>query len=428
MTPYLTSLCCATMNALIIINILNVAFFRTSYAFTNGFPKEQCDEMDPTKINIENSAGKGSADADYNSTDFGQEDALPTSIQLSGSLNLYRIVTSSPKYRRGRTLDITIRGPEFNAFMLQVRKIGSDERRGFDQPVRVGEFVSWPPSLQPVMCDKNQPTAITNKNYSPKSGITIKWKAPNEDVGDIHVVARFVAGDEYWHLTESREIPLNEFPVNLKNCGKAKSCILYSEKSSSCHEDNCDYILTYNVVNNTNVEFVLGGTAKGDQNYLAVGFSMTPEAERMKLIACTRAKTVAEIKFFNLNSMDEGLMEHPMHLENKKMDLDGDRMWCSFIAPMVTQTDDGNGLDLSVPLYQIYMRGNTNYTKSSNLPILPSKLLISKKEISVDKIKLQYHTMEKPKESSASTVQKAFHGIYLMILLLHFQQLAKRIL
>ncbi|KFM56906.1 hypothetical protein X975_08569, partial [Stegodyphus mimosarum] len=105
MTPYLTSLCCATMNAVIIINILSIAFFRTSYAFTNGFPKEQCDEMDPTKINIENSAGKGSADADYNSTDFGQEDAPPTSIQLSGSLNLYRIVTSSPKYRRGRTLD-----------------------------------------------------------------------------------------------------------------------------------------------------------------------------------------------------------------------------------------------------------------------------------------------------------------------------------
>ena len=83
---------------------------------------------------------------------------------------------------------VTIRGPEFNALMLQVRKIGADERRGVEQENRVGEFVSWPPSLQPVKCDKDQVTAITNKNYSPKSGITIKWKAPKEDVGDVHVV------------------------------------------------------------------------------------------------------------------------------------------------------------------------------------------------------------------------------------------------
>lgn len=46
------------------------------------------------------------------------------------------------------------------------------------------------------------------------------------------------------------------------------------------------------------------------------------------------------------------------------MDLDGDRMWCSFIVPMVTHSEEGHGLDLSVPMYQIYMRGNTNYTKS----------------------------------------------------------------
>ncbi|GIZ05282.1 reelin domain-containing protein [Caerostris extrusa] len=83
---------------------------------------------------------------------------------------------------------VTIRGPEFNAFMLQVRKIGSDERRGFDQAVRVGEFVDFPNTLKAVTCDKNEKNAITNKNYVPKSGITIKWKAPNEDIGDIHIV------------------------------------------------------------------------------------------------------------------------------------------------------------------------------------------------------------------------------------------------
>ncbi|XP_055937189.1 uncharacterized protein LOC129966695 [Argiope bruennichi] len=388
------------MNTLLIISFLCFAFCKQSLAFINGFPKEQCDEMDPTKVKLE--GAKGAPDAEFNETESNPEDAPPTSIRLSDSLNLYRIVTSSPMYRRGRTLDITIRGPDFNAFMLQVRKFGTDERRGFDQAVRVGEFVEWPNSVKPVMCDKNEKNALTNKNYASKSGLTFKWKAPNEDVGDIQIVARFISGDEYWQITESREIPMNEFPVNLKNCGKAKSCILYSENKASCHQDDCDYILTYSVVNNTNVEFVLGGSAKAEQNYLAVGFSTTPEAETLKMIACMKAKTVAEIKYFTLNSMDEGLMEYPMRLENKKMDLDGDRMWCSFVAPMVTQGEEGNGLDLSVPLFQIYLRGQTNYTRGSNFPILPAKYLTSKKEVSVDKIKLQYHTMEKPKQQSSA--------------------------
>lgn len=72
--------------------------------------------------------------------------------------------------------------------MLQVRQIGAGERRGAEQEARVGEFVSWPSSLQPVKCDKDQVTAVTNRNYLPKSGITIKWKAPKDDVGDVHVV------------------------------------------------------------------------------------------------------------------------------------------------------------------------------------------------------------------------------------------------
>ncbi|KAG8183765.1 hypothetical protein JTE90_002403 [Oedothorax gibbosus] len=418
------------MNSFLVINgILFVAFFEISSAFINGFPKEQCDEMDPTKIKLSGAGSNKGAQEAENATDFTSEDGTPTSVQLSDSLNLYRIVTSSPKYRRGRTMDITIRGPDFNAFMLQVRKIGSDERRGVDQIIRVGEFVEWPANLKPVVCDKGlPPTALTNKDYKQKSGVTFKWKAPKEDVGDVQVVARFVAAEEYWQLTESREIPMNEFPVNLKNCGKAKSCILYSENQPSCHEDNCDYILTYSVVNSTSVEFVLGGTSKGDQNYLAVGFSASPEALTMKTIACMRAKTVAEIKYFTFDTIEEGLVEYPLHMDNKKMDLDGDRMWCSFIVPMVTHNEEGHGLDLSVPMYHVYMRGTTNYTKSANYPILPSKLLISKNEIAVDKIKLQYHTMEKPKESSANQIYTTLPVLVIFVFIVDVLQKAKKIL
>ncbi|XP_042898472.1 uncharacterized protein [Parasteatoda tepidariorum] len=420
------------MNSFVIVlNIFALVFLKNSLAFINGFPKERCDDMDPTKIKLDQNKAAGADDNSENSTDYVSEDKPPpTSIRASESLNLYRIVTSDPKYRRGRDLNITIRG-EFSAFMLQVRKIGADERRGVDKPARVGEFVSYPPSIQPVMCDKDEKTAITNKNFSPKSHVSVTWRAPKEDVGDIHIVARFISEEEYWQITESREIPMNEFPVNLKNCGKAKSCILYSEKSASCHEDNCDYILTYSVINSTSVEFVLGGSAK-DQNYLAVGFSTTPEGENLKMISCIKGKSSAEIKYFVLNTIEEGPTEAQMQLENKKMDLDGDdRMWCSFVAPMVTHSEEGNSLDLSVPLYQVYLRGNTNYTRGAHYPVLPAKLIASKKEVQIEKIKLQYHTMEKPKsQNSAADIPRTMVLLIVipLILLVNHKQLTARFL
>ncbi|KAF8767740.1 Reelin domain-containing protein 1 [Argiope bruennichi] len=352
------------MNTLLIISFLCFAFCKQSLAFINGFPKEQCDEMDPTKVKLE--GAKGAPDAEFNETESNPEDAPPTSIRLSDSLNLYRIVTSSPMYRRGRTLDITIRGPDFNAFMLQVRKFGTDERRGFDQAVRVGEFVEWPNSVKPVMCDKNEKNALTNKNYASKSGLTFKWKAPNEDVGDIQIVARFISGDEYWQITESREIPMNEFQ-NLK-----QRCFFRVGE----HEKLKQYC------------------GRIPQMNECISFYLAPNCNS-QLVTDKSIETRNFFREFKNTKMNK-------RLENKKMDLDGDRMWCSFVAPMVTQGEEGNGLDLSVPLFQIYLRGQTNYTRGSNFPILPAKYLTSKKEVSVDKIKLQYHTMEKPKQQSSA--------------------------
>lgn len=92
------------MNSKIIVSFLVFCLCRESSSFLNGFPKDQCDEMDPTKIKIDESAIKAS-ESDYNNTDGQTEDSLPTSIQLSDSLNLYRLSVSAPKYRRGRTLD-----------------------------------------------------------------------------------------------------------------------------------------------------------------------------------------------------------------------------------------------------------------------------------------------------------------------------------
>lgn len=60
---------------------------------------------------------------------------------------------------------------------------------------------------------------------------------------------------------------------------------------------------------------------------------------------------------------------------------------------------------------------------TANIPILPSKLLISKKEIPMDKIKLQYHTMEKSSMDSGANLPTAFHALLLFVQLLYFQHI-----
>lgn len=92
------------MNAVLLICVLIFSLYGEGFSFLNGFPKEQCDDMDPTKIKIDDSMIKR-AESDLNNTEGSSEDVIPTSVQPSGSLNLYRIVTSPLKYRRGSTLD-----------------------------------------------------------------------------------------------------------------------------------------------------------------------------------------------------------------------------------------------------------------------------------------------------------------------------------
>ena len=84
--------------------VLIFAFPEKGFSFLNGFPSDRCEDMDPTKIKIDQSMIKKS-ESDLNNTEGLTEDALPTSVQLSESLNLYRIATSPLKYRRGKILD-----------------------------------------------------------------------------------------------------------------------------------------------------------------------------------------------------------------------------------------------------------------------------------------------------------------------------------
>lgn len=92
------------MNAVLLICGLLFNLYGEGFCFLNGFPKEQCNEMDPTKIKVDDSMLK-ELESHINNTQSSIPIVLPKSLKLSGNLNAYRIATSSSKYRRGRTLD-----------------------------------------------------------------------------------------------------------------------------------------------------------------------------------------------------------------------------------------------------------------------------------------------------------------------------------
>lgn len=92
------------MNAVLLICVLIFSLYGEGFCFLNGFPKEQCNEMDPTKIKVDDSMIK-ELESHINNTHSSIPIVLPKSLKLSGNLNLYKIATSSSKYRRGRTLD-----------------------------------------------------------------------------------------------------------------------------------------------------------------------------------------------------------------------------------------------------------------------------------------------------------------------------------
>uniref|UniRef100_L7M9G1 Putative secreted peptide n=1 Tax=Rhipicephalus pulchellus TaxID=72859 RepID=L7M9G1_RHIPC len=308
-------------------------------AYQNGFDKDACQTLCP----VPGCPNNASADTELKVSERGFP--LATSFQFP------------EKMRRHTPFRVNMSSPNVavNALILVFRS----RIPGDTEPL--GYFDDWSDSLQPLRCKDGPPNALTNKDLSGKNDFWFTWRVPDLPDIDVALKGTFVINNEYWYDIEIKsDFKVDEFPVSRVGCGETKSCVTLSRTRTKCDKaSRCDLIVTYSLsADNKTMDVTMGGAASMAGRYLAIAF--TNDSESLKgasIFACIRTEMLAEVRHFTL--ADDKSMPVPTNqvFEDPAYEQDGERVWCRFRAPVRVA-----GVDLSVPLYQVYFWGEANLT------------------------------------------------------------------
>lgn len=325
---------------MLVCAVLSVGYGEISApAYKEGFDKSACQTLCP----VSGCPHNASANTELKLSERGFP--LASSFQFP------------EKIRRNTPFRVNMSSPNVavNALILvfRSRTNGGAEPQGY--------FEAWSDSLKPLHCNDGPVNALTNGDLSGKHDFSFAWMPPDLSEIDVALKGTFVVNNEYWYDIEiGSAFPVNEFPVSMEGCGEMKSCVTLSRTRTKCERaSRCDLTVTYSLsADNRTLEVTMGGVASMAGRYLAIAF--TNDSESLKgasIFACTRTERLAEVRHFTLADDKSMPLETNQVFENTLFEQDGERVWCRFDTPVRVA-----GVDLSVPLYQVYFWGQANLT------------------------------------------------------------------
>ncbi|XP_076361907.1 uncharacterized protein LOC143252922 isoform X2 [Tachypleus tridentatus] len=331
-----------------------------SLKLSNGFVKEECENMIPT---------------------------MPNELKLANWASPYKIVVASGlEYRRGEPVTVKIeQSPE--GLILQCREVNGNKR--------VGQFIKWPSSMQPLMCDEERNSSVTHVDMNPKTNLSFVWETWEADLTDVQFIATFISSTEIWEKVKTKSLRLvSQFPLSLQGCGKKKSCICMGKKEAKAHiSQSYDYVLTFMALSQQkSIGIAMGGILpKTDKGYLAVGFTADKEElSKLTVLACFQSNNLTDTSLFVVNTLEQKPVEKSGILEEKVQELYKDHLWCQFTVPISMPGNEA--LDLEQPLYQVYFTGELD---DHNGIILPprEKLTVSNSMLTAKEIMKKTYTL-----------------------------------
>ncbi|KAH9495411.1 hypothetical protein Btru_016424, partial [Bulinus truncatus] len=198
----------------------------------------------------------------------------------------YDISLSPAQYKPGDTVTVTVlgkSGAEFKGIqMAAFRSIGNGEEV-------LGNFIDFPEDkIKAFTClGSLKGNMITQKNDLPISNLTVKWLAPDQNVGDIIFKSTIVQTyDKFWvdiinrvsasnnsnivdssfKITKATQLTVD---VTFSECGNSKGCFLYP---STCSGNDCTAAVTFQHDPDTD-RFNFEIMSNNEQDYVSLGFS-----------------------------------------------------------------------------------------------------------------------------------------------------------
>lgn len=289
-------------------------------AVTPGRPNDPNDESSPDDV-FPNSDRKSSQNQHH------------SHLVASNEAPPYTIVTPTEYYRRDRHYTVTLGGGEFNGFILQARQFLSYKPLSEVS----GSFTDPPPGVKILEChtafDTTPANTAVSTDTSPKTSVTLTWKSPPENMGNIEFVATFVKNYTYWPNVKSSPLTFKEFPPSLKSCGATESCYRFSGTSGECTSDQCNFLFV-SEVKESHVVFTLGGKVRGTQEYIGVGFT-SEKFIKVEMFACfMEYPEQAFAGHYVAEDIESWPAKKHQFLETTEADYEGDRVWCRFRRPV----------------------------------------------------------------------------------------------
>ncbi|XP_064625176.1 ferric-chelate reductase 1-like [Lineus longissimus] len=256
-------------------------------------------------------------------------------------------VTNNPSntaYNPNDILTVTLNTTSdvgFKGFIMRAYRITGDVEDN------LGEFMTWPDTAIPKYWypDQGGPNCVTHKSSSVKKEVTVTWKAPAKSVGDIiFSVGVVLSYKTFWSNISSSiirankpsaenaflsTVSLNFAPIDMKECGKTKGCLLYPR---TCSGENCEYGVTYKDEGDT-ILFEMFGITDG---YISLGMSYDKLMGDDATMACTGDNVEQYVSVQNgYNPAYQNERHRIVGITDIQMTRNGATLYCRFRRPKV---------------------------------------------------------------------------------------------
>ncbi|KAK8407016.1 hypothetical protein O3P69_007518 [Scylla paramamosain] len=345
------------------------------------YTKFSCDDMIPqhttevTRLLEEEKAEMESNHVNTPTSPMTEEEEESSDLHLSPKAQMYsgninmQILTSEDKYRRLKTLEVTLQSSDYiNGFLLQARKVEQSK-------TVVGTFLRSPHRGNIISCNGSMANTVVMETAPLRlANLSFTWLAPEASMGTIEFVASVLVNKSTsYKIIRSDPLKLNLYPVSTRECAVGKSCFRYCMRNGGpecpAHTARYTAILEYlpkTAEKKTSVKITIGGQLADSKGYLAVGFSKDDHRlSEADLSVCYLEgdNATVGVEHYLLKNIDYSPDLHLGELQLESADVDEDYVWCTFTRPI---TGGGhNQLRLSEPYYYYYFWGARNGTTQS---------------------------------------------------------------
>ncbi|ESO90385.1 hypothetical protein LOTGIDRAFT_233861 [Lottia gigantea] len=272
----------------------------------------------------------------------------------------FKIHVSKATYSPSEELTAVIKADDdmtFKGVEMRVHRVSGNTEE------ILGEFTEYPKDkLQTQNCYFGKNNLITHSNNKTVTNLTIKWKAPPDNVGNILFTATVVHNfTTFWHDIETVIQPNHSVAVtpaqfqlpnytsiftqiSWETCGKSKGCFFHPP---SCSGPDCTIGVSYKMNPDSTYSFEMVGPSTHGEGWIGVGFSKDKKMGEDLAFLCTTGPDNVEVQY-TYNPDVWNVRQYTQNFTNVETKKEDGRLFCRFTQSSLPRFDDNGAVNFNL--------------------------------------------------------------------------------